>query len=150
MYYALAFKFTEKDPSFLCGISQCFCPGKGARQGLQNKGQIGKVSFLFSYYIQTPRTPFTMGSTWRHSLQKITLIIGCWHVSRRELAIGRWETGARLSIGQIQKREYPWRGGEGGTQSNYHHQEQLQQYWSWAPGCSQTGNSFCAKFMLTS
>lgn len=70
MYYASAFKFTEMNPSFLCGISQCFCPGKEVGHGLQKEGQIGKVSFLFNYYSQTPRTSFTMGSTWRRSLQK--------------------------------------------------------------------------------
>lgn len=70
MYYASAFTFTEMNPSFLCGISQCFCPGKEVGHGLQKEGQIGKVSFLFNYYSQTPRTSFTMGSTWRRSLQK--------------------------------------------------------------------------------
>lgn len=70
MYYALVFKFTAMDSSLLCGISQCFCPGKGAGQGLPKEGQIGKVSFLFNYNSQTPRTSFTMGSTQRHSPQK--------------------------------------------------------------------------------
>lgn len=62
-----------------------------------------------------------------------TLIMGCWHVSRRELAIGGWEAGVRLSTSQIQKREYPGRGWSAGDTNNYHHQEQLQQHRSWAP-----------------
>lgn len=55
---------------------------------------------------------------------------------------GRLEQGfqpARLRKGNTQ----------GGTQSNYHHQEQLQQYWSWAPVVHKQAIPFVQTFVLT-
>lgn len=146
MYYASAFKFTEMNPSFLCGISQCFCPGKEVGQRLQKERQIGKVPFLFNYYSQTPRTSFNNGQYMETLPPENTLIMGFWLVSRRELALClRLGSGSKAFNQPDSERECPG----GGTQCNYHRQEELQQCWSWAPGCSQTSNSFCATFMLT-
>lgn len=103
MYYALAFKFTEMASSVLCGISR-LCPGKGAGQGLQKEGHIGK-SHSFSVTIIRLQGRHSQWVVHGDAPSRNTLIMGCWHVSRRDLAIGGWEAGVRLSTGQIQKRE---------------------------------------------
>lgn len=145
MYYALAFKFTEMDSSVLCGISPRFVSWEWGGAGAAERGTHWKVSFLFSYYNQTPRTSFTMGSTRRRSLQK--------HFNYGLLACVQEGAGHRRLGGQSKASNRPdsekGMEGGGGTQCNYYHQEQLQQHWNWALVVHKQAIPFVQTFVLT-
>ena len=124
MYYASAFTFTEMNPSFLCGISQCFCPGKRWGTGCRKRDKLERSHF-FSITIarlQGHHSQWVVHGDAPSRKHFNYGLLACVQEGAGYLSeAGKWEQGfqsARFRKGNAQ----------GGTQSNYHHQEQLQQY----------------------
>lgn len=117
--------------------------GKGRGGGCRERDKLERSHF-FSITIARLQGHYSQWAVHGDTPPRNTLIMDCWRVSKRELAMGGWEVGARLSTSQSQKREYPSCGGRRERhkvitiiKSNCHQ--------AGVGLCSsQTGNSFCA------